>query len=642
MGNIHDDLCDELPFEEALKEHSNLSQAMEVSNSDSRQCSKASDRSMKMKKYISKCLLEAMEIDRARALRMINSYRSKWLDVMESQNVNDMQTLEEYLVFRNLNGGMEAFWSMVEFGMAIDISESEKTETRPLFKAAESALVLTNDYWSWDREWRLAQRTQDPRIVNAVHLIMRTEGLSVDQAREKVRERIVDYEREYLRLKEEFYTQRPNLPLYLRRYVEVCGVITAGNHYWCANCPRHHAWRDEESSPSERSFSLSNEGIEDPRLSPGASTTSSMSQKSSPATEITLSDVLGFMAINDNHKPQRSSDMALMAPVRYIRSMPSKGLRSLMVEALDQWLLVDDPELEQINNIIDLLHNSSLILDDIEDDSPLRRGLSATHTVFGQAQSINSANFMFVQAVQMTQKLNNPASLDTLLDELECLFIGQSWDLYWKFHLQVPTEKEYLEMVDCKTGAMFRLLARLMFHESSVLDKRDGNINALLEAYSALLKTYTHDDKTFVGTYMVLLHLADVLAGKGMHVDTTGLGQATTTLGPSTKRQIFEIGGCKEYDVIGLRATLTSLLLIYGNTPPFEIWNLEQAIIAALKACKQDVIVGPIVPDRPIPGGPIIPVKPTPGGPIIPDQPVPGGPIVTQSPVPGGPIQPSD
>ncbi|TDZ22091.1 hypothetical protein Cob_v004817 [Colletotrichum orbiculare MAFF 240422] len=174
------------------------------------------------------------------------------------------------------------------------------------------------------------------------------------------------------------------------------------------------------------------------------------------------------------------------------------------------------------------------------------------------------------------------------------------------------------------------------------LDKRDGNINALLEAYSALLKTYTHDDKTFIGTYMVLLHLADVLAGKGIHVDTTGLRQATTTFGPSTKRQIFEVGGCKESDVIGLRATLTSLLLIYGNTPPFEIWNLEQAIIAALKACKQDVIVGPIVPDRPIPGGPIIPDKPTPGGPIIPDQPVPGGPIVTQSPVPGGPIQPSD
>ncbi|KAJ0383457.1 hypothetical protein COL922a_010450 [Colletotrichum nupharicola] len=141
---------------------------------------------------------------------------------------------------------------------------------------------------------------------------------------------------------------------------------------------------------------------------------------------------------------------------------------------------------------------------------------------------------------------------------------------------------------------------------------------------------------------MILLHLADILAGKGIAVDTIVLGEASTVFGPSSKRQIFEIGGCKDSDVIGLRATLTSLLLIYGNKPPFEIWNLEQAIIAALKACGQDIGVGPVIPDQPIPGGPLIPDKPVPGGPIIEDQPVPGGPIVTQSPVPGGPITPSD
>ncbi|GKT64111.1 geranylgeranyl pyrophosphate synthase [Colletotrichum tofieldiae] len=60
-----------------------------------------------MKKYISKCLLEALEIDRPRALRMINSYRSKWLDVMERNDANEIENLDEYLVFRNLNGGME-------------------------------------------------------------------------------------------------------------------------------------------------------------------------------------------------------------------------------------------------------------------------------------------------------------------------------------------------------------------------------------------------------------------------------------------------------------------------------------------------------------------------------------------------------
>ncbi|GKT48733.1 ophiobolin F synthase [Colletotrichum spaethianum] len=425
-----------------------------------------------MKKYLSKCLLEAIEIDRPRALRMIDSYRSKWLDVMERSTINNIESLDEYLVFRNLNGGMEAFWSMVEFGMAIDISEAEKQQIQPLFAAAESALVLTNDYWSWEREWRQAQQAKDPRIVNAVYLFMKTEGIAVDQAREVVRNRILAYEADFLRLKTEFFAQNPNISAHLKKYVEVCGVITAGNHYWCANCPRHNSWRNGNASPVKRSFSFStSDTISDNcTLSPAPASSSSISHTSSPTTDLTLSEVIGFTILtSDDQKPLKLSDSALEAPQHYIRSMPSKGLRRSLAEALNQWLVVDDVSLDQITNIIDLLHNSSLILDDIEDESPLRRGLPATHMVFGRAQSINSANFMFVQAAQLARALENPACLETFLAELKCLFVGQSWDLYWKFHLQIPTEHEYCEMVDSKTGAMFRLLTKLMFHSRSVL-----------------------------------------------------------------------------------------------------------------------------------------------------------------------------
>ncbi|KAF9873147.1 geranylgeranyl pyrophosphate synthase [Colletotrichum karsti] len=424
---------------------------MDVGASESRSGNKSGDRSMRMKRYISECLMRAMEIDRVRALRMINSYRSKWLDVMESRDVNEMETLDEYLVFRNLNGGMEAFWSMVTFGMAVDISAADMNQLRPMFQAAESALVLTNDYWSWDREWRHAQRTQNPRIVNAIHLFMRAKGMSLEEARETVRQRILAYEADYLRAKEEFYKLNPHIPLHVKRYIEVCGVIVAGNHY----C-------DESTSLAEYA---SEEGVE---TTSGPCSSSYASPKSSSVMTPSLSETFGFMMVHDE-KPARASDRALLAPCDYIRSMPSKGLRSLMVEALDQWLLVDDSSLEQIKAIIDLLHNSSLILDDIEDNSALRRGFPATHMVFGQAQSINAANFMFVRAVQLTQTLESPECLETLLDELECLFTGQSWDLYWKFHLQVPTEEEYFEMIDSKTGAMFRLLARLMYQKSHVI-----------------------------------------------------------------------------------------------------------------------------------------------------------------------------
>ena len=153
---------------------------------------------------------------------------------------------------------------------------------------------------------------------------------------------------------------------------------------------------------------------------------------------------------------------ALLAPCDYIKSLPSKGVRSRLIDALNEWLQVSPPKLVTIKSVVEMLHNSSLILDDIEDNSLLRRGKTATHKVFGSAQSINSATYFYVTAVQAINLLKDQAMMNILLKELESLFVGQSWDLYWKFHLKCPTEREYFAMVDCKTGAMFRLLVKLM------------------------------------------------------------------------------------------------------------------------------------------------------------------------------------
>lgn len=119
-------------------------------------------------------------------------------------------------------------------------------------------------------------------------------------------------------------------------------------------------------------------------------------------------------------------------------------------------------KLTVIKDVIGMLHNALLMLDDIEDDSPLRRGKAATQNVFGSAQTINSATFLYVSAVQAIHSFKNPEMISGMLEELENLFLGQSWDLYWRVNLTSPTESEYLAMIDSKTGAMFRMTVRLM------------------------------------------------------------------------------------------------------------------------------------------------------------------------------------
>lgn len=47
------------------------------------------------------------------------------------------------------------------------------------------------------------------------------------------------------------------------------------------------------------------------------------------------------------------------------------------------------------------------------------RGKPAAHIVFGQAQAINSANYMFVEAVRRTSMLRSSYAIPILLDALE-------------------------------------------------------------------------------------------------------------------------------------------------------------------------------------------------------------------------------
>ncbi|POS72147.1 polyprenyl synthetase [Diaporthe helianthi] len=158
------------------------------------------------------------------------------------------------------------------------------------------------------------------------------------------------------------------------------------------------------------------------------------------------------------------TDEIIMAPYRYLTSMPSKGIRDLFITALNWWLQVPEAELLAIKDVISYLHQSSLMLDDIEDNSQLRRGQPATHIVYGLGQTINSANYIFVQAFSRMQALcaANSSTLGMFIEEVENLHKGQSYDLFWKDHVECPSVDEYLMMIDQKTGGLFRLCVRLM------------------------------------------------------------------------------------------------------------------------------------------------------------------------------------
>lgn len=105
-----------------------------------------------------------------------------------------------------------------------------------------------------------------------------------------------------------------------------------------------------------------------------------------------------------------------------MQSLPSKGVRSNIIGAFNKWLNLPEESTMIVKRIIDLLHESSLMLDDIQDSSSLRRGMPATHTIFGLGQTINSASYKIIQAMNEVAKLDSMDCMQILLGICSSLF----------------------------------------------------------------------------------------------------------------------------------------------------------------------------------------------------------------------------
>ncbi|PPQ88273.1 hypothetical protein CVT25_005436 [Psilocybe cyanescens] len=164
------------------------------------------------------------------------------------------------------------------------------------------------------------------------------------------------------------------------------------------------------------------------------------------------------------------NEQAILEPFTYITSNPGKEIRGKLIEAFNIWLKVPSDKLQVIAKVVNMLHAASLMVDDIEDDSQLRRGTPVTHKIYGVPQTINTANYVYFLAYQELFALRGTETsapprqpLDALVTaELLSLHRGQGLEILWRDSLQCPSEEEYITMVNNKTGGLLRIGIKLM------------------------------------------------------------------------------------------------------------------------------------------------------------------------------------
>lgn len=118
--------------------------------------------------------------------------------------------------------------------------------------------------------------------------------------------------------------------------------------------------------------------------------------------------------------------------------------------------------------IPELIHNGTLIIDDIEDNSNIRRGKACIHKIYGRDIAINAGNALYyIPCLSIIRNKDLDPNIkvkmyDLIMEEMIKISFGQGMDIYWhRGGKKNITEKQYLQMCAYKTGTLARMSAKL-------------------------------------------------------------------------------------------------------------------------------------------------------------------------------------
>ncbi len=117
--------------------------------------------------------------------------------------------------------------------------------------------------------------------------------------------------------------------------------------------------------------------------------------------------------------------------------------------------------------LVEIAHNGTLIVDDIEDAADMRRGGPAIHLMYGLDLAVNAGNLLYFLPLALIDEFDGSAALRLSLHgryalHMRRLHLGQAMDITWhRTHSYIPSVDHYLAMCALKTGVLARAAAEL-------------------------------------------------------------------------------------------------------------------------------------------------------------------------------------
>lgn len=155
------------------------------------------------------------------------------------------------------------------------------------------------------------------------------------------------------------------------------------------------------------------------------------------------------------------SDVALISQIgTYIISAGGKRLRPIMTILAGKAVGYDDEKLYSLAAMVEFIHTSTLLHDDVVDESDLRRGRATANNLFGNAAAVLVGDFLYTRAFQLMVASGSMRVLEVMADATNIIAEGEVMQLMNIGNTDI-TEEQYIRVIQYKTAKLFEAAAQV-------------------------------------------------------------------------------------------------------------------------------------------------------------------------------------
>lgn len=155
------------------------------------------------------------------------------------------------------------------------------------------------------------------------------------------------------------------------------------------------------------------------------------------------------------------SEVALISQIgTYIISAGGKRLRPIITILAGKALGYDGPKLYSLAAMVEFIHTSTLLHDDVVDESELRRGRETANNLFGNAAAVLVGDFLYTRAFQLMVGSGSMRILEVMADATNIIAEGEVMQLMNIGNTDI-TEAEYVQVIQYKTAKLFEAAAQV-------------------------------------------------------------------------------------------------------------------------------------------------------------------------------------